>query len=124
VSESKKNWRGKIVAVDIDNTLCCGTLWEADQPHPRINTDLVALIKRLDRAGASVFLFTARGPWLAEATYTWMLANNLAYPLAIRLKPPANVYIDDRAWNPNDYLESERNIEKALDAVSTIGGVS
>lgn len=96
-----KEWcKGRTVCVDIDMTLTKKTVWSRGEPLPEPNMEVIDLINQMSEAGARIILFTARGLWLAEDTFRWMYSNCLLYPLALGLKPPADMYLDDRACNP------------------------
>lgn len=115
-----KQFIGKVVGCDIDKTLCDGTLWNSADDHPRVNLDVVNLITELDKEGVFIFLYTARGPWLAEATYKWALSQGLNYPIAMRCKPPASAYLDDKSLNLNDFTASVDKVKKMLGAVHEV----
>lgn len=117
---NKMPWLGRVVGVDLDESLVAGTLWDADDAPLKINHDMVALIKEMERKGVWIFLFTARGEWLAEATLRWMHMHNIYYPLAMRMKPPADMYICDKTFNPNDYIAGRDSIVETLDKMSGI----
>jgi hypothetical protein len=97
-----KNPMGKIICVDLDNCLCNGTYWLGDKKHPPVNEKMADYVRSLDDRGAFIVIWTARPLKALSKTYKWLGANNLSYPIALRLKPPADCYIDDRAINIDD----------------------
>jgi len=100
-----KNPMGKIIAVDLDGTLCDGCYWVGDKEHPPVNKEVQKMVWKLDDAGASIIMWTAR-PWVLMAKTTkWLGQNNLLYPISFRGKPYADVYIDDKAINIEDVIK-------------------
>jgi hypothetical protein len=97
-----KNLVGKIICVDLDNTLCKGTYWLGDKEHPPVNEKMADYVRSLDDRGAFIIIWTARPLKALTKTYRWLGANNLQYPIALRIKPPADLYIDDKALNVDD----------------------
>lgn len=97
-----KNPRGKIILVDLDNTLCEGTYWMGDEKHPPVNEKMADFIRHLDDLGAFIVIWTARPLIQLTKTYRWLGANNLLYPIALRTKPPCDLMIDDKALNIDD----------------------
>lgn len=96
-----KNPLGKTICIDLDNTLCDGIWWGKDE-HPPVNEKMAGFIRELDDRGAFIVIWTARPLCLLTKTYKWLGANNLLYPIALRTKPPANLYIDDNCLNVDD----------------------
>ena len=97
-----KNPMGKIVCVDLDNTLCKGTYWLGNKKHPPVNEKIADYVRHLDDKGAFIVIWTARPLKAISRTYRWLGENNLLYPIALRIKPYADIYIDDKAWNIDD----------------------
>jgi predicted HAD superfamily phosphohydrolase YqeG len=100
--EVLKHPLGKIILVDLDNTLCVGTYWVGDEKHPHVNEKMAEFIRSLDDKGAFIVIWTARPIVLMTKTYKWLAANNINYPLAFRLKPPCDLMIDDKCLNIDD----------------------
>lgn len=98
--EILKNPSNKMIAVDLDGTLCEGKFWE-EEPKPiqhRIDT-----INELYKKGAHIVIYTARFPKDFEATNLWLLKYGvLFHGISMRVKIGADVYIDDRALNVDD----------------------
>lgn len=97
-----KSLIGKIICVDLDETLCKGSLWVGMEEHPPVNEKMAQFIRSLDDRGAFIVIWTARPICLMTKTYKWLAANNINYPLAFRLKPPCHLMIDDRCLNVDD----------------------
>jgi len=95
------NLMNKIILVDLDNTLCKGTYWLGGE-HPPVNEKMADFIRSLDDRGAFIVIWTARPLKAISRTYRWLGENNLQYPLALRLKPPCDLMIDDKAINIDD----------------------
>lgn len=95
---------GKIVLVDLDNTLCDGTYWVGDTTHPPVNEKMQKLVWELDDKGAFIIIWTARPLKAMNATYKWLGQNNLQYPLACRIKCPCDIMIDDKVINATDLI--------------------
>lgn len=96
-----KNPFGKIICVDLDGTLCKGTYWLGGE-HPPVNEKIAKIVRWLDDQGAFIVIWTARPLKAISRTYMWLGENNLQYPIALRSKPYADLYIDDRAMNVDD----------------------
>jgi hypothetical protein len=97
-----KNPMGKIILVDLDNTLCDGTYWLGDKEHQPVNEKMANFIRSLDDKGAFIVIWTARPLKALSKTYRWLGANNLSYPIALRLKPPCDLMLDDKCLNIDD----------------------
>ena len=100
-----KNPMGKIILVDLDQTLCDGTYWVGDKTHPPANKKVQELVWNLDDRGAFIVIWTARPLKAMKETYKWLGQNNLQYPLACRIKPPSDLMIDDKALNVDDVIK-------------------
>jgi len=95
-----KNPKGKVICVDLDGTLALGTYW--GKKHPKVNEAMAKFVRNLDDGGATIIIYTARPVYQFSQTYKWLGQNNLLYPLAMRIKPPASLYLDDKALNVDD----------------------
>ena len=90
-----------IVCLDLD-----GTLAEDVWPQPWIGKLLPegrTILKHYSDTGWAVVIHTAR-PWShQDRVWEWLASNgldNMVYDVVCG-KPPAALYIDDKAWNPN-----------------------
>jgi len=102
--EILKNPMGKTICIDLDNTICAGTYW-LGQEHPLIDESFAKIVRYLDDKGAFINVWTARPLKAVSVTYKWLGENNLQYPLALRIKPPCDLMIDDKALNKDDVVE-------------------
>jgi SAM-dependent methyltransferase len=94
-----------IYCFDIDGTLCTNThgAYEQSRPYP----DAIARLNELYDAGHRIILFTARGSttridW-RELTERQLREWGVKYHEVLLGKPHADVYIDDRAINTEDW---------------------
>ncbi len=106
------------LVVDIDGTLCeeTGGLNYADAP-PRQN--VIAQVNRFYDAGYDVTIFTARGMYryagdrgmieenLRPVTEAWLKRHGVRYHRLWFGKPSSDMYIDDKAVTPEDFLEKK-----------------
>ena len=95
-----------IYCFDIDGTLCTKT--DGDYPNARPFPERIAAVNALQDAGHVIKLFTARGSttgidWRA-VTEEQMKEWNVQYDELILGKPEADLYIDDRCVNAEDWL--------------------
>lgn len=103
INEILKDPMGKIICVDLDGTLCEGTFWKGME-HPPVNKKVQELVWDLDDRGGCIIIWTARPLILLSKTYKWLGSQNLHYPIALRNKPPADLYIDDKCINIDDLV--------------------
>src|SRR5690349_13978794 len=89
---------------DIDGTLCTNTNGDylAAEPFPEI----ISEVNKLHQAGHRILLYTARGSTTGidwrETTVAQLQAWNVAYQLFLG-KPTADIYIDDKSLNFDDW---------------------
>ena len=99
-----KNPAGKIVAVDMDGTLCFGEFWD-DQGEPVVNQPMKDLVWKMYKKGAHIIIYTARQPKYYAFTHGWLVRNEIPFHgICMTMKPGAEVYIDDKALNVEDVL--------------------
>lgn len=113
-----------IYCFDIDGTLCTNThgSYEQSKPYPHV----IERVNALYEAGHRILLFTARGSTTGidwrELTERQLHEWNVKYH-EIRLgKPHADVYIDDRAINTDDWLakSTDRQASPRPDGASVL----
>lgn len=95
--------RSRVVAVDMDGTLCNEMCWTPDeciQATP--NVRVINKVAKEYREGF-VVVYTARKDELIPSTLEWLRRNNVRYHAISNIKIPAEIYIDDKAINVNDY---------------------
>lgn len=95
-----------IYCFDIDGTLCTNTngSYEKAEPYP----DIIAQVNALYDAGHRIILFTARGSTTGidwrELTEKQMRRWGVKYYELLLGKPHADVYIDDKAIHPRQWM--------------------
>jgi len=96
-----KDPNDKLIAVDLDGTLCEGVFWGDGDPRPLIHR--IKYFNKLYKRGAHIIIYTARQPkWLPE-TQSWLDKHEVMYHgIMMQKKPGADLYIDDLALNIND----------------------
>ena len=96
--EILKNPANKLIAVDLDGTLCEGEFWGEEDPKPMIQR--IDYVNNLYRKGAHIIIYTARDPSFFEATNLWLIKHKVRYHgIAMMKKIGADLYIDDKALN-------------------------
>lgn len=94
----------KLIAVDMDGTLCDGEWWgHGEQPQPR--AEVIELVKKLYHGGAHIVIYTARQPNYYALTHAWLISNLVPFHgICMTMKPGADMYIDDKAVHPADII--------------------
>jgi hypothetical protein len=86
---------------DIDGTICTDPQGEYGKAEP--HREMVAVINRLRSEGHRILIFTARGSGTGldwkELTERQLAAWGVGYDRLYFGKPPADVYVDDKAVN-------------------------
>ena len=96
-----KNPRGKLIAVDLDRTLCEGVFWGAGEPEPRFV--MIEQVWEWYKAGAHIVIYTARQPRYYAETHSWLIKYSVPFHgIAMTMKPGADIYIDDASLNLDD----------------------
>lgn len=91
----------KLIALDLDGTLCKGEFWGEGEPEPL--RDRIEYFNSLYKKGAHIIIYTARHPRHFEKTQNWLDKYGVMYHgIAMMKKIGADVYIDDKAININD----------------------
>ena len=102
--EVLKQCNDKLIAVDMDGTLCDGEWW-GDGEQPKQRPEIVALVTKLYRRGAHIIIYTARQPNYYALTHAWLIANLVPFHgICMTMKPGADIYIDDKAIHPEEVL--------------------
>ncbi len=95
-AESRSDVTGPVVCVDLNGVLDCYSGWQGadhwDPPAPGAR----AFLETLHRRGYRIIIFTTRHHVGVEA---WLAAHDLAQYVSevTDRKPPADVFVDDRA---------------------------
>ena len=98
----------KLVCVDLDWTLCEVWWWwdkewclNAIPIKHRIDK-----INQMVRDWVHIIIYTARNMDMIKETTAWLMLNNVIYHwIAMQRKPWADVYLDDRAINADDFFK-------------------
>lgn len=98
-----KNPANKLIAVDLDGTLCEGEFWGEGDPVPK--QPMIDTITALYHKGAHIIIYTARQPKYYAETHAWLLKSRVPFHgIVMQMKPGADIYIDDKALNVEDVL--------------------
>ena len=101
--ETLTNPANKLIAVDLDGTLCSGKFWESE-PEPILK--MIDYINELYKKGAHIIIWTARFPKDYEKTLNWLNKHNVMFHgISMRVKIGADVYIDDKSINPKELFK-------------------
>lgn len=94
-----------IYCFDIDGTLCTKTDGKYDLAEPF--QERIAVVNALYDAGHTIKLFTARGSTTGidwrELTERQMRAWNVRYHILMMGKPEADIFIDDKSVNADQW---------------------
>lgn len=102
--EILSNPNDKLIAVDLDGTLCEWAFWETEPCKPI--EKMIGYVNSLYKQWAHIVIYTARDPQYFEKTQHWLVENGVMFHwIAMMRKIGADVYIDDRAINVSDILE-------------------
>ena len=103
IIEIIKNPANKLIAVDLDGTLCEGKFWE-EEPKPK--NEVINRVNDLYKKGGHIIIYTARFPKDYEITHEWLIKYGvLFHGVTMRIKIGADIYIDDKVLNVNDFME-------------------
>lgn len=98
-----KSPANKLIAVDLDGTLCTGEFW--GEGEPEVIGEMAALVINLYHKGAHIIIYTARQAKYYRDTHAWLLKNGIPFHgIAMQMKPGADLYIDDKALHVEDVL--------------------
>lgn len=87
---------GKLIAVDLDGTLCEGEFWGEGEPIPK--TARIDAVRSLYQRGAHIIIYTARQPSYYIHTHAWLIKHRVPFHgICMQMKPGADLYIDDKA---------------------------
>ena len=99
---------------DLDGTLC--TQEKSGEYHLAIPVwPMIHKLNELYDAGHEITIFTARGmntyqdenkaiARYSEMTRDWLVDHGVKFHNFIMGKPPADVYVDDKAMTPDEFL--------------------
>lgn len=98
-----KNPANKLIAVDIDNTLCKGEFWGDGEPEPI--EQMIDYVRDMYIKGAHIVIYTARDPRYFVKTNAWLVKHSVPFHgITMQKKIGADVYIDDKALNIEDIV--------------------
>jgi hypothetical protein len=96
-----KNPAGKVLAIDLDGTICHGEFWGEGDPAPQ--QDFIDKMWVWYKKGAHVIIYTARQPIYYPETHAWLIKNRVPFHgIVMQMKPGADCYLDDKALNVED----------------------
>lgn len=102
-----KDPRNKLIAVDLDWTLC---KWEFRwwEPEPKPIQEAIDYINSLYQRWAHIIIYTARQPILFQETMAWLIRYWVMYHwIVMQQKPWADLYIDDKCLNIKDLISNK-----------------
>jgi len=96
-----KNPANKLIAIDLDGTLCKGEFWGEGDPTPI--KERIEYFNNIYKKGAHIIIYTARQPRYFIKTMAWLIKNEVMYHgIMMQQKPGADLYCDDKVININD----------------------
>jgi len=91
---------------DIDDTIFFSSIdGHGEYQIDSVNEELIERINALFNSGNTIIIFTGRHWRHLELTKKQLMNCNVKYDALILGKPIADVYIDDRAMAPRDFLK-------------------
>lgn len=92
----------EIIMVDFDGTLTTGgRFWVKDEIHPP-NQKIINWVNNQYHKGNVIIIFTARPYEVLRETVAWLIKHGVKYHGINMDKPGAQMYLDDKAKNPED----------------------
>ena len=104
LKEILKNPANKLIAVDLDWTLCEGEFrWEWE---PTPIKERITAINSLYIKWAHIVIYTARSPEHFTNTFAWLIKHGVKHHwINMQYKPWADLYICDKSLNVKDVFE-------------------
>ncbi len=100
-----KNPKDKLIAVDLDGTLCTGEAWtEEGCLFAEPKQDIIDKVNKMYTGGAHIVIYTARPEWFRAETEYWLNKHKVrrhAFVMSNR-KMGADIYLDDKAIRPEE----------------------
>ena len=95
------NPNDKLLAIDMDGTICKGEFWGDSDPLPK--QEFIDKMWVWYKAGAHIIIYTARQPIYYPDTHAWLIKYKVPFHgITMMMKPGADVYIDDKSLNIDD----------------------
>lgn len=108
----------QVFAVDIDGTITQSNAWTDEEViKAKPNKKLIDLINALYIQKNIIILYTCRGDSIIPATKYWLKKHGVKYHSINNNKLWADLYIDDKAINPNDFVKKYGQLFKKNTAV-------
>lgn len=96
-----KNPNDKLIAIDMDGTICTGKFWETEECKPI--QKMIDKVCSLYKNGAHIIIYTARDPKYYEVTNAWLMKYGVPFHgISMQKKIGADLYIDDKSLNVED----------------------
>jgi len=96
-----KNPNDKLIAIDLDGTLCVGEFWGEKEPEPI--REAIDRVWQWYKRGAHIVIYTARQAKMYPETHAWLLKHGVPFHgICMQMKPGADLYIDDKALHVED----------------------
>ena len=93
------------LVVDIDDTILTAKLVNGHYEIGDYNDDLIATVNRHYDNGDVVIIWTGRHWNHLEDTLAQLRASRIKYHSLVMGKPVADLYIDDKAVRPDEFLD-------------------
>lgn len=116
--------KDSIIAVDFDGVLC-------ENAYPEIgktNSEVISILKNLKRKGARLILWTCRCEEKLDQAVEWCKKRGLVFDTINENLPEtilsygtesrkvhADIYIDDKAMNPDYFINTMKQYENLTD---------
>lgn len=99
-----KNPNDKLIAVDLDWTLCEWEFRWEEECKPLL--DRIETVNSWYKKWGHIIIYTARAPKYFEKTQQWLVNNWVMHHwIAMMRKIGADIYIDDKALNVSDVFK-------------------
>lgn len=99
-----------VIAVDIDGTICSSiskSYAKAEIKYCKPYKHMIKVVNELYDRGNFIYLYTHRQPCCERQTKIWLKKYKVKYNDIIFYKLGADLYIDNKALSPFNYLNAE-----------------
>ena len=104
-----KDPKGKLICIDLDGTLTTGECWSLNDVSLPVQP-MIDYVNRLYCKGGHIIIWTARPSEFFQMTHAWLVKHSVSYHgIAMKYKPNADIYIDNKALNVEDILLTDTN---------------